>query len=145
MEPLSGNPMLKGTRVLDLTRVLAGPLCTMMLGDLGADVIKVERPGSGDETRGWGPPFDENGESAYYLSANGNKLSVAMDLDADVDRALLQQLLSEADVVVDNFRSGTLERRGLDPQELLGRHPRSEEHTSELQSPVHLVCRLLLE
>lgn len=116
--------MLKGTRVLDLTRVLAGPLCTMMLGDLGADVIKVERPGSGDETRGWGPPFDENGESAYYLSANRNKLSVAMDLDADVDRALLQQLLSEADVVVDNFRSGTLERRGLDPQELLGRHPR---------------------
>jgi glutaryl-CoA transferase len=115
--------MLNGTRVLDLTRVLAGPLCTMMLGDLGADVIKVERPGSGDETRGWGPPFDVNGDSAYYLSVNRNKLSIAMDLDAEVDRALLEQLLSEADVIVDNFRSGTLERRGLDPEELVQRHP----------------------
>ena len=72
--------MLEGLKVLDLTRVLAGPLCTMILGDLGADVIKVERPGSGDESRGWGPPFDDAGRSAYYLSVNRNKLSVTADL-----------------------------------------------------------------
>ena len=110
-------------RVLDLTRVLAGPLCTMMLGDLGADVIKVERPGGGDETRGWGPPFDERGESAYYLSVNRNKLSVTADLDDPADRGLLAQLAAEADVVVDNFRPGTLERRALAPAVLLERHP----------------------
>lgn len=115
--------MLNGTRVLDLTRVLAGPLCTMMLGDLGADVIKVERPGAGDDTRGWGPPFDENGQSAYYLSVNRNKLSIALDLDTDADRSVLNGLLAGADVVVDNFRSGTLERRGLDPDEIRRRHP----------------------
>ena len=71
---------LAGVKVLDLSRVLAGPLCTMMLGDLGADVIKVERPGDGDETRGWGPPFDDRGESAYFLSINRNKLGVTADL-----------------------------------------------------------------
>jgi crotonobetainyl-CoA:carnitine CoA-transferase CaiB-like acyl-CoA transferase len=71
--------MLHGVRVLDLTRVLAGPLAAMMLGDLGADVIKVERPGVGDESRGWGPPFDDRGESAYYLAANRNKLSIGLD------------------------------------------------------------------
>ena len=78
-------------RVLDLTRVLAGPLCTMMLGDLGADVLKVERPGEGDETRGWGPPFDPQGRSAYFLAVNRNKLSAALDLDADADRLLLHR------------------------------------------------------
>ena len=114
--------MLKGIRVLDLTRVLAGPLCTMMLGDLGADVIKVERPGSGDETRGWGPPFDESGESAYYLSVNRNKLSIAIDLESQADRAVVGRLAAEADVVVDNFRRGTLERRGLDPADLMRRN-----------------------
>lgn len=107
--------MLNGIRVLDLTRILAGPLCTMMLGDLGADVIKVERPGSGDETRGWGPPFDERGESAYYLSVNRNKLSIALDLEDAADRDIIRRLAQEADVVVDNFRRGALERRGLDP------------------------------
>jgi crotonobetainyl-CoA:carnitine CoA-transferase CaiB-like acyl-CoA transferase len=96
----------------------------MMLGDLGANVIKVERPGSGDETRGWGPPFDENGESAYYLSVNRNKLSVALDIDTPTDRAAIEHLLAGADVVVDNFRSGTLERRGLDPLEIRERYPR---------------------
>src|SRR5512132_2241674 len=95
---------LKGVKVLDLTRVLAGPLCTMMLGDLGADVIKVERPGAGDETRGWGPPFDARGESAYYLSINRNKLSVALDLEDATDRDVIERLALEADVVVDNFR-----------------------------------------
>src|SRR5829696_4376319 len=104
---------LRGVRVLDLTRVLAGPLATMLLGDLGADVLKVERPGGGDETRGWGPPFDERGESAYFLSVNRNKLGVAADLDRPEDATLVARLAAEADVVVDNFRPGMLERRGL--------------------------------
>ena len=116
--------MLKGVRVLDLTRVLAGPLCTMMLGDLGADVLKVERPGGGDETRGWGPPFDSRGESGYFLSINRNKKSVLADLDSPEDIRLLESLASEARVVVDNFRPGTLERRGLNPTTLLARYPR---------------------
>jgi crotonobetainyl-CoA:carnitine CoA-transferase CaiB-like acyl-CoA transferase len=115
---------LAGLRVLDLTRVLAGPLCTMTLGDLGADVLKIERPGEGDETRGWGPPFDARGESAYFLSVNRNKLSAALDLDAEDDRLLLHRLIAGADVVVDNFRPGTLERRGLDPARLVAVHPR---------------------
>jgi crotonobetainyl-CoA:carnitine CoA-transferase CaiB-like acyl-CoA transferase len=113
---------LTGFRVLDLTRVLAGPLCTMVLGDLGADVIKVERPGTGDETRGWGPPFDPRGESAYFLAVNRNKLSLALDLDDQADRRVLLALLHEADVVVDNFRPGALESRGIDPATLLGEH-----------------------
>jgi crotonobetainyl-CoA:carnitine CoA-transferase CaiB-like acyl-CoA transferase len=96
----------------------------MILGDLGADVIKVERPGQGDDTRGWGPPFDDRGESAYYLSINRNKLSVAADLGNPADRALLQQLAAEADVVVENFRPGTLERHGLGPDAMLAAHPR---------------------
>jgi len=115
--------MLNGIRVLDLTRVLAGPFCTMMLGDLGADVIKVERPGRGDETRGWGPPFDGSGQSAYYLSVNRNKLSIALDLESAVDRDVVIRLAGDADVVVDNFRRGTLERHGLDPAELMRRNP----------------------
>ncbi|MEP6905540.1 MAG: CoA transferase [Gemmatimonadales bacterium] len=114
--------MLTGTKVLDLSRVLAGPLCTMMLADMGADVIKVERPGTGDETRGWGPPFDQNGQSAYYLSVNRNKRSVAADLDAEADRDLILRLVGEADVVVDNFRRGTLESRGIVPEEILRLH-----------------------
>ncbi|MDF1501667.1 CoA transferase [Roseisolibacter sp. H3M3-2] len=116
--------LLSGVRVLDLTRVLAGPLCTMLLGDLGADVLKVERPGEGDETRGWGPPFDERGESAYYLSINRNKLGLAADLDAAGDVALLRALAADADVVVENFRRGALARRGLDPAVLLAENPR---------------------
>lgn len=104
--------MLTSVRVLDLTRVLAGPLCTMILGDMGADVIKVERPGSGDETRGWGPPFDADGQSAYYLSVNRNKLSIGADLASAGDLALVQRLAREADVVVENFLPGTLERHG---------------------------------
>lgn len=116
--------MLNGVRVLDLTRVLAGPLCTMMLGDLGANVLKVERPGTGDETRGWGPPFDSRGESGYFLSVNRNKKSVLADLDRPEDISLLESLAAGARVVVDNFRPGTLERRGLNPDLLLNRHPR---------------------
>ncbi len=96
----------------------------MLLGDLGADVIKIERPGSGDETRGWGPPFDPRGESAYFLSTNRNKLSVAADLTDPADRTLLARLIGEADVVIENFRPGTLERHALGPRELLSKHPR---------------------
>jgi crotonobetainyl-CoA:carnitine CoA-transferase CaiB-like acyl-CoA transferase len=115
--------MLEGVRVLDLTRVLAGPLCTMLLGDLGADVIKVERPAGGDESRTWGPPFDAEGRSAYYLSVNRNKLGLSANLDSAADRAVLEQLLVTADVVVDNFRPGTLERRGISPDVWCARRP----------------------
>src|SRR5207247_3867944 len=115
---------LTGIRVLDLTRVLAGPLCTMVLGDLGADVIKVERPTSGDDTRAWGPPFDERGESAYYLSINRNKLSIAADLGRAVDRALVVQLIERADVVVENCLPGTLHPAGVAPGHLLSGHSR---------------------
>jgi crotonobetainyl-CoA:carnitine CoA-transferase CaiB-like acyl-CoA transferase len=110
--------MLSGVKVLDLSRVLAGPLCTMMLGDLGASVLKVERPDGGDETRGWGPPFDAAGESAYFLSVNRNKLGMTADLARDEDVALLRDLATTADVVVENFRPGALERRGLGPARL---------------------------
>ena len=114
---------LTGVKVLDLTRVLAGPLCTMLLGDFGADVIKIERPGSGDDTRGWGPPFDSRGESAYFLSINRNKWSVAADLDRADDLALIARLAATADVVVENFRPGTLEKHGIGATALLDRHP----------------------
>ena len=110
-------------KVLDLSRVLAGPLCSMMLGDLGADVIKVERPGGGDETRGWGPPFDPDGESAYFLSINRNKKSLAADLSVASDRRLIEDLIAEADVVLENFLGGALARLGLDVDELLDTNP----------------------
>ena len=95
----------------------------MILGDLGADVLKIERFGTGDDTRGWGPPFDERGESAYFLSVNRNKLSVAVDLGLAADRALLSDLMAGADVVLENFRPGTLERHGLGPAAMLAAHP----------------------
>ncbi|HEY2850602.1 MAG TPA: CoA transferase [Gemmatimonadaceae bacterium] len=115
---------LNGIRVVDLSRVLAGPLATMILGDLGADVVKIERPESGDESRGWGPPFDARGESAYYLCCNRNKLSVVADLDDPSEQEFVRRLITGADVVVDNFRAGTLARRGLDPAELVAANPR---------------------
>lgn len=115
---------LSGIRVLDLSRVLAGPLCTMLLGDLGADVIKVERPGRGDDTRGWGPPFDARGESAYFLSINRNKLSVTADLTNDADATLIRRLIAGADVVVDNFLPGALARLGLDADRLVEQNAR---------------------
>ena len=104
---------LEGLKVLDLSRVLAGPLCTTMLGDLGANVLKVERPGSGDDTRGWGPPFDPRGESAYFLSINRNKLGMVADFRDPADRAVLASLIAEADIVVENFLPGALHRVGL--------------------------------
>lgn len=103
---------LHGIRVLDLSRVLAGPYCTMVLGDLGADVIKVESP-DGDETRAWGPPFT-NGESAYYLCVNRNKRSIVVDFKTDEGRKILQELVKQSDVLVENFRPGTLARFSLD-------------------------------
>lgn len=95
----------------------------MFLADLGADVIKVERPGAGDDTRGWGPPFDARGESAYFLSVNRNKLSVAADLDRPEDVRFVGELIAGADVVLDNFRPGTLERRRLGAEECRARRP----------------------
>lgn len=109
-------------KVLDFSRVLAGPVCSMVLGDLGADVIKVERPGVGDDTRGWGPPFNPNGESAYFLSVNRNKKSIAADLSKPEDRRLVEGLIAEADVVLENFLVGSRARLGLDPDELLERN-----------------------
>jgi crotonobetainyl-CoA:carnitine CoA-transferase CaiB-like acyl-CoA transferase len=107
------NGSLDGLVVLDLTRVLAGPLSTMLLGDMGAEVIKIERPGTGDDTRGWGPPF-VGSESAYYLGVNRNKRSLTLDLSTEEGRDILRRLVPLADVVIDNFKMGTLDRWGLD-------------------------------
>ncbi len=103
---------LEGVRVVDLTRVLAGPLCAMWLGDMGADVIKVERPFSGDDTRAWGPPFAGT-EAAYYLGVNRNKRSLTLDLGQERSLEILKEMIRRADVVLDNFKIGTLERWGL--------------------------------
>ncbi|RPI53716.1 MAG: CoA transferase, partial [Acidobacteria bacterium] len=102
---------LTGLRVLDFTRVLAGPMCTMLLGDMGAEIIKIEDPADGDDTRGWGPFV--GGWSTYFLSVNRNKKSVAIDLKSVDGRALLDDLVRSADVLVENFRPGTLERLGF--------------------------------
>jgi len=114
---------LDGIRVADFSRVLAGPLATMLLADLGADVIKVERPGTGDDTRGWGPPWAEDGESSYYLSANRNKRSIALDLRDPADLATARALALGADVVIENFRPGVMARYGLDEASLLAARP----------------------
>jgi crotonobetainyl-CoA:carnitine CoA-transferase CaiB-like acyl-CoA transferase len=106
------KPPLTGVRVLDLSRALAGPFCTMMLADLGADVVKVEPPGRGDETRDWGPPF-VNGESAYFMSVNRNKRSIVIDLKSKYGVAVLKKLAKSADVLVENFRPGTMEKLGV--------------------------------
>ena len=114
MNQKQSEPLLKDIVVIDLTRVLAGPFCTQMLGDLGAEVIKVEMPGKGDDTRQWGPPFTEAGESAYFLSANRNKRSLTLNLKSAAAIDILKALIAKADVLVDNFRTGTLEKFGLD-------------------------------
>ena len=114
---------LDGITVLDLTRVLSGPYCTMLLADMGARVIKVEQPGKGDDTRGWGPPFIE-GESAYFLSINRNKESITLDFKHPDGRAVLDGLLAKSDVLVENFRPDTLKKVGLDYQSLAPGHPR---------------------
>ena len=120
---------LAGVRVLDLTRVLAGPYCTQILGDLGADVIKIERPGTGDDTRGFAPPFlkDEDGretsESAYFMSANRNKRSVALDISKPEGRDVARALIDRADAVVENFKTGDLARYGLDYESVKADNP----------------------
>src|SRR5215469_15918402 len=108
---------LQGVQVLDLTRAVTGPFCTMMLGDLGARIIKIEEPRTGDETRHWGPPFVE-GESAYFLSLNRNKESVVLDFREEGDVAALRRLASQSDVVIQNFRPGVAERLHVDYRSL---------------------------
>jgi crotonobetainyl-CoA:carnitine CoA-transferase CaiB-like acyl-CoA transferase len=114
---------LDGILVADFSRVLAGPLATMTLADLGADVVKVERPGAGDDTRSWGPPYVEEG-ATYYLGLNRGKRSVALDLADPADLALARELAARADVLVESFRPGTMSRLGLDLDELRREHPR---------------------
>ena len=114
---------LEGIRVLDLSRVLAGPYCTMVLGDLGADVVKVENPDGGDDTRHWGPPFVE-GESAYYLGVNRNKRSIAVNLKNPAGQELVRRLATHSDIFVENLRPGTLERWQLDASSLRALNPR---------------------
>ncbi|MBW3560143.1 MAG: CoA transferase [Proteobacteria bacterium] len=120
---------LNGVSVLDLSRVLAGPWATQLLADLGADVIKVERPGAGDDTRAWGPPFTTRedgrpGDAAYFLAANRNKRSLTVDMAQPEGAALLRRLAGQADVVVENFRTGGLKKYGLDPESLGAANPR---------------------
>lgn len=123
MKPLTAGPM-ENLHVLDLSRVLAAPFATMALGELGASVIKVERPSGGDETRQWGPPF-VGGESTYFLSANRNKRSIALDLSTAADQAVVRDLASDwADVVVENFKPHTLDRWGLSLESLRLANPR---------------------
>ncbi|ODU01966.1 MAG: carnitine dehydratase [Pseudonocardia sp. SCN 72-86] len=110
--------------VLDFSRVLAGPFATMMLADLGATVVKVERPGAGDDTRAWGPPHDDRGDATYFQSVNRNKTSVAWDLTDPADRAAARAAALEADVVVENFRPGVMDRLGLGADDLCAANPR---------------------
>ena len=117
----TGYP-LSGVRVVDLTRVMTGPYCTMMLGDMGADVIKVELPGKGDDTRVWGPPF-QDGESTYFLSVNRSKRSVALDLKSDSGREALWRLINSAGVLVENFSPGTAGRLGFGYESVRVRNP----------------------
>lgn len=121
---------LSGLRVVDLSRVLAGPSCTQILGDMGADIIKIERPGFGDDTRKWGPPFvrdqetgEDTSESAYYLSCNRNKRSIAIDITKPEGQALVHDLLEKADILIENFKAGDLERYGLGWKQVAAKHP----------------------
>ena len=124
------NSPLKGLRVLDLTRVLAGPYCTQMLGDLGAEIIKVERPGAGDDTRGFAPPYlkDDNGNetdlSAYYCGANRNKRSITINLSEKEGQDIIRKLLKNSDILVENFKTGTLAKYGLSYDDLKNEFPR---------------------
>jgi crotonobetainyl-CoA:carnitine CoA-transferase CaiB-like acyl-CoA transferase len=121
--PVDPTPPLAGVRVLDASRVLAGPFCGQLLGDLGAEVIKVERPGGGDETRAWGPPF-AGPLSAYYLSCNRNKRAITLDLSREEGLHLFEQLLAKCDVLLENFRTASADRLGLSPERLLSLNSR---------------------
>jgi len=121
------NKPLAGVRVLDLSRVLAGPWATQLLADLGAEVIKVEKPGAGDDTRHWGPPWHEHGDekvAAYFLAANRGKRSVAIDFATEEGAALVRKMAADADVLVENFKVGGLRKFGLDAESLRAAHPR---------------------
>ena len=116
---------LKGLRVLDLTRVLAGPTCTQMLGDLGAEVIKIERPDAGDDTRGFAPPFVPNTkESAYFVGVNRNKKSLTLDIAKPEAQAIVLKLLESCDMLVENFKVGALAKYGLGWEQLSKKFPR---------------------
>lgn len=117
------SDLLSGVRVIDFTRILAGPYCTMVLADMGAEVLKVERPGVGDDTRSIGPPF-VGGESAYFLAVNRNKKSLAVDLSTDQGQQIIRDLVAQSDVVMENFRPGTMERLSLGYDELSTINPR---------------------
>jgi crotonobetainyl-CoA:carnitine CoA-transferase CaiB-like acyl-CoA transferase len=119
----AGAAPLEGVRVLDLSRILAGPLATMVLGDLGADVVKVERPGSGDDTRQWGPPFVGE-DAAYFLSVNRNKRSIALDLQTREGADVVRRLADRSDVLIENFRPGLMSRFGLALEDLRRANPR---------------------
>lgn len=116
------NSPLTGVRVLDASRVLAGPFCGQILGDLGAEVVKIERPGSGDETRAWGPPFVGD-LSAYFISCNRNKKSVTLDIGGDAGKQVFHRLAAASDVVIENFRAESARKLGLDPGSLLSKNP----------------------
>ena len=117
------NPPLTGIKIADFSRVLAGPYATMLLADLGAEVIKVERPGSGDDTRGWGPPFDSNGDSTYFLSVNRNKQGLSLDLSKESDQQKALELITSSDVVVENFGPGGMEKYNLGYSKLISNNP----------------------
>ncbi|MEE9215916.1 MAG: CoA transferase [Anaerolineales bacterium] len=116
--PDRSEKLLDGVRIIDLTRILAGPYCTMLLGDLGAEVIKIEVPDGGDDTRQWGPPFTAGGQSAYFLAANRNKRSLTLNLKSDRGMEILRALIRKGDILVENFRAGTLEKWGLNYEQL---------------------------
>ncbi|MEK6530853.1 MAG: CoA transferase, partial [candidate division NC10 bacterium] len=118
----SARPPLAGVRAVDLTRVLAGPFCSMMLGDMGAEVIKVEEPGKGDDTRTW-PPFS-GGESTYFMSVNRNKKSLTLNLKAPEGQRILRRLIRRSAVLLENFRPGTMARLGLGYETLKRSNPR---------------------
>ncbi len=125
-----GKTALDGIKILDLSRILAGPFCTQMLGDLGAEIIKIERPNVGDDTRHWGPPFvkdaegNDTSESAYYLCANRNKKSVAIDITSEDGQELIHRLLEDSDILIQNFKVGGLEKYGLGYEQLKERYPK---------------------
>ncbi len=124
--PIDAVPPLNGVRVLDAARVLAGPFCGQLLADLGADVIKLERPGAGDDTRGWGPPYVPgfNDLSAYFLSCNRGKRSLTLDIGSPDGSDIFHRLLAKCDVLIENFRTDSAEKLGLAPDAMLSRHPK---------------------
>ncbi|MEP6201428.1 MAG: CoA transferase, partial [Marinomonas sp.] len=115
---------LAGIKVLDLSRILAGPWATQLLADYGAEVIKIERPGNGGDTRSWGPPFGADGEAAYFHCANRNKRSVAIDIATSDGAGLVRKLAAQCDVLVENFKVGGLAKYGLDYESLSNQHPK---------------------